>query len=332
MMKKLHLSVAVAYGAVFLLLLATAFAAQPTVISLQGKLTNSSTGALITSANVFVNISSFGGQTVWNETFVNGVSNGFFDLLLGTNADNPLNLTFDQDYNISISAGSTVAQIGGTYRFRSGVGQISPSNLSSGNFSAPGNFSFGGSMFIDKTSNRVGIGTAAPTTALDVAGTVTATAGGRVWADGHQHLQQREHQLVSRRPQQLHHQDGEHLYIRPHRGWLCTAQFHLKSQQRERFHFTLEHFRHKYVSPFYHIQSRHRHRRPDENPLRERHACSPDRRPERQGPDHQHHERHEHHHLELRRQHHLPVGVIRSRLFLARVPLEERQEIRLGRK
>ncbi|HIH05173.1 TPA: hypothetical protein HA281_00395 [Candidatus Woesearchaeota archaeon] len=176
MMKKLHLSVAVAYGTVFLLLLATAFAAQPTVISLQGKLTNSSTGALITSANVFVNISSFEGQTVWNETFVNGVSNGFFDLLLGTNADNPLNLTFDKDYNISISAGSTVAQIGGTYRFRSGVGQISPSNLSSGNFSAPGNFSFGGSMFIDKTSNRVGIGTAAPTTALDVAGTVTATA------------------------------------------------------------------------------------------------------------------------------------------------------------
>src|SRR3989338_3347544 len=172
MMKKLHLSVAVAYGAVFLLLLATAFAAQPTVISLQGKLTNSSTGALITSANVFVNISSFGGQTVWNETFVNGVSNGFFDLLLGTNADNPLNLTFDQDYNISISAGSTVAQIGGTYRFRSGVGQISPSNLSAGNFSAAGNFSFGSSLFVDKTNNRVGIGTNSPYNALTVVDSV----------------------------------------------------------------------------------------------------------------------------------------------------------------
>lgn len=175
MRKKIPLSVTAVYGTVFLLLLATAFAAQPTIISLQGKLTNATTGALITSASLFVNISSFEGQTVWNETFANGVSNGFFDLLLGTNADNPLNLTFDQDYNISISAGSTVAQIGGTYRFRSGVGQISPSNLSSGNFSSPGNFSFGGSMFIDKTNNRVGIGTAAPTTALDVAGTITGT-------------------------------------------------------------------------------------------------------------------------------------------------------------
>src|SRR3989338_9148203 len=107
--------------AVFLVLAVSVMAQQtmPTLISLQGKLTNATTGATIINADLRVNITDYSGATVWNETFVAGVRNGFFDLLLGSNADNPLSLTFNQDYNVSIYVGSSAAQIGGTYRFRS---------------------------------------------------------------------------------------------------------------------------------------------------------------------------------------------------------------------
>ena len=89
---------------IFLILAASVVAQQtlPTLISLQGKLTNTSTGVTIVTADLMVNISDISGTTVWNETFLSGVSNGFFDLLLGSSTDNPLNLTFNQDYNISI--------------------------------------------------------------------------------------------------------------------------------------------------------------------------------------------------------------------------------------
>ena len=67
---------------IFLILAASVLAQQtlPTLISLQGKLTNTSTGATIVTANLRVNISDIAGNTVWNETFAAGVSNGFFDL------------------------------------------------------------------------------------------------------------------------------------------------------------------------------------------------------------------------------------------------------------
>jgi len=173
--KKINLK-NIIYISLFLFLISAVLAVQPTLISLQGKLTNESTGSTIVSADLRVNVSDSAGVTVWNETFANGVSNGFFDLLLGSRADNLLNLSFNEDYNISVYVGTSLTQIGGTYRFRGGQGQINPSNISSGNFSSAGNFSFGSSLFVDKTNNRVGIGTTSPATALDVSGTVTATS------------------------------------------------------------------------------------------------------------------------------------------------------------
>jgi len=162
---------------VLLMYLVAAQTAASTIIALQGKLTNESTGVVIPSATLRVNISTPAGITVWNETYTSAVSNGFFDLLLGTNSNNPLNLTFNQDYNISIYVGSSAQQIGGTYRFRGGQGMINPSNISAGNFSASGNYSFGSTVFVDKTNNRVGIGTTGPSSKLEVTGADDNTYG-----------------------------------------------------------------------------------------------------------------------------------------------------------
>ena len=158
----------------FLLLAGIGMAAEPTMVALQGKLTNSSTGAIINSAILRVNISDQSGITVWNQTYTNAVSAGFFDLLLGADAGNPLNLTFNKDYNVSVYAGSSSTPIGGSYKFRSSVGSVSLSNLTSGNFSAEGNYSFGSTLFVDKTNGNVGIGTTSPQSNLDVHGTNTA--------------------------------------------------------------------------------------------------------------------------------------------------------------
>ena len=69
----------------FLSFLQFALAALPTAMALQGKLTNTTTGANIYSANLRVNISD-NGITVWNQTYVNAVTAGFFDLRLGNDA------------------------------------------------------------------------------------------------------------------------------------------------------------------------------------------------------------------------------------------------------
>ena len=158
----------IVFSTMLLTLIASVFAAQPTIISLQGKMTNATTGGTILNAEISVNVSDSTGQTIWNETYANGISGGFFDLLLGSSEGNELNLTFNENYNISLRVGDT--QIGGTYRFQGGQGQISPSNLSSGNFTAAGNFSFGSTLYIDKTNERLGIGTSAPTSVLHTIG------------------------------------------------------------------------------------------------------------------------------------------------------------------
>ena len=161
-----------------------AFANQPTLLSLQGKLTNTSTGAKIISADLRVNITDSNDNLVFNHSFSNAVSNGMFDLLLGSVYY--LNLSYNEDYNLSIYVGDSDTPVGGPYWFRGGQGQIGSGDIAStesytfSNVSVTGNFSIdsnmsvdAGTLFVDAENNRVGIGTSSPSEKLVVIGNIS---------------------------------------------------------------------------------------------------------------------------------------------------------------
>ena len=173
-------------------LMAIAFAQQPTLLSLQGKLTNSSTGLKIPSADLRVNINDSSGIIVFNENFSNAVTNGIFDLVLGSTYY--LNLSFNEKYNLTVFV-NNITQIGGPFPFRGGQGQIGAGDIATtesftfANVSVTGNVSIGsnmsvdsGTFFVDATSNRVGIGNTLPNNTLDVSGDINIS--GTVWSLG----------------------------------------------------------------------------------------------------------------------------------------------------
>ena len=109
------------------LLVNFASAQQPTLLSLQGKLTNTSTGAKILSADLRVNITDSSKSLIFNHSFSNAVSNGMFDLLLGSTYY--LNLSYNEDYNLSLYVGDSDTPVGGPYWFRGGQGQVGAGDI-----------------------------------------------------------------------------------------------------------------------------------------------------------------------------------------------------------
>jgi uncharacterized delta-60 repeat protein len=77
------------------------FVAQPTIVTLQGKLTNASSGVAVSAASMRVNISNSTGQ-VWFDSFNNALVDGVFNIPLG--ASKPLSLVRDTVYSIVIEA------------------------------------------------------------------------------------------------------------------------------------------------------------------------------------------------------------------------------------
>ena len=165
------------------------FAQQPTLISLQGKLTNSSTGARIVSADLRVNINDSSG-IVFNQNYSNAVSNGIFDLVLGSTYQ--LNLSYNKEYNLTLFVNNN-SQLGEPFTFRGGQGQVGAGDMATtesyifGNVSVTGNVSIGsnmsvdsGTFFVDAENNRVGIGNTLPNNTLEVSGDVNIT--GTLWA------------------------------------------------------------------------------------------------------------------------------------------------------
>ncbi len=75
------------------------FTPQPTIVTLQGRLTNTTTGDVITTASMRVTISNSTGQ-VWNDTFNNSLSSGVFNIPLG--ASKELNLIAGRVYSVKL--------------------------------------------------------------------------------------------------------------------------------------------------------------------------------------------------------------------------------------
>lgn len=81
--------------------------AQPTIVTLQGKLTNASSGESVEAASFRVTISNSTGQ-LWVNTFDDALSDGVFNIPLG--ASNELNLVKQRLYTmvVEVDVGSTV--------------------------------------------------------------------------------------------------------------------------------------------------------------------------------------------------------------------------------
>jgi len=170
---------------VLLVLLSSAvFAQQPTLMGLQGKLTNSTTGAKIQSADLRVNINDSSG-IVFNQNYSNAISNGIFELTLGSTYQ--LNLSYNEEYNLTIFVNNN-SQLGEPYAFRGGQGEVGAGDIATtesfvfSNVSVTGNVSVGGNfsvdtnvLFVDAENNLVGIGTTSPAYKLDVIGDVNAS-------------------------------------------------------------------------------------------------------------------------------------------------------------
>ena len=152
--------------ALLLLLTMNVFAVEQ-LVSLQGKITDSN-GNLISRGNVSVTIwdSATSGALVYNSTndFNYNITNGFFDIMLGSVTT--LNLNLSQTYYMDLQINDQDIDWDGQERrqFQSPVGyQVSGSE----NFTVDTNV-----LFIDAGSNRVGINTNLPKEALVVIGNV----------------------------------------------------------------------------------------------------------------------------------------------------------------
>ena len=130
------------------------------LINLQAKVTSS--GALVDNGNVTVEIwnAATGGDLIYNssENFAGNVSNGFFNVILGSVTEMELN--FSQIYYMDIAINGEDLDWGADERrmFQSPVG-----NEIAKNFTVdPGDDTF----FVDVGNNRVGIGTTYPAQTL----------------------------------------------------------------------------------------------------------------------------------------------------------------------
>ena len=124
-MKTKKINKTIIYLILIIGLISFASAQQPTLLSLQGKLTDSTTGAKIMSADLRVNINDSSG-IVFNQNYSNAVSNGIFDLVLGSTYQ--LNLSYNEAYNLSIFV-NNASQLGEPYAFRGGQGEVGAGDI-----------------------------------------------------------------------------------------------------------------------------------------------------------------------------------------------------------
>lgn len=90
-------------------------------------------GTPLDSGNVSVLIydSASGGSLIWNQTYTNNITNGTYDLLLGSTNSNNLSLNFGTIYYLDIQINSLDQNFSGSDRqqFQSSVGNITSSKI-----------------------------------------------------------------------------------------------------------------------------------------------------------------------------------------------------------
>ena len=150
---------------ILFIVLATAVAAeQPTMLGLQGRVTDS-TGVPVNNGNLRATVSTTASceqNIVYDYTFNGVVRAGLFSVLLGN--DSNLNLTYNQDYFLcTYINGEIQKNLGGsnTTKFRGGHGQIPANNLVSGtlpddlnvtgNMNVKGNIDVNGTLSVNET-------------------------------------------------------------------------------------------------------------------------------------------------------------------------------------
>ena len=128
--------------------MAMVYAQQATMVSYQGKVTDSS-GAAVNNGNLRVTVSTSDSceqNVIYDYSYNSLIQKGLFNILLGN--DTNLNLTYNQDYWVCTWVNNEIIKnVAGknTTRFRGGHGQIPASNLANGTFSN-GNYTFANNL------------------------------------------------------------------------------------------------------------------------------------------------------------------------------------------
>ena len=181
----------------FLFLIPVTMAQVNTRMSLQGRLTNSTTGGPIDGEDLRVTISN-GTDDIYDCNHPSAVNDGLFSLLLGIGSGScELSLEYNKDYYLDMYVGTSSVSVGGPYMFRGGQGEINledvadvylknDGDIGTGDYIFPGtmllgtygsnaytlNVGSGDAQFADNVNvmGNVGIGQGSHAYTLDVSG------------------------------------------------------------------------------------------------------------------------------------------------------------------
>ncbi len=116
---------------ILLIVLLGISAAPIDLLALQANIYQNGTPLDSGNVSVFIYDSASGGSLIWNQTYTNNITNGTYDLLLGSTNSNNLSLNFGTIYYLDIQINSLDQNFSGSDRqqFQSGVGNITSSKI-----------------------------------------------------------------------------------------------------------------------------------------------------------------------------------------------------------
>lgn len=151
------------FMSILLILSFNVFASQ--LISYQGRVGQSGNSLQNGNLTIFIYAQQNGGSPVWNQTYINSIKSGYFDVVLGNDSLNALNLVFGTHYYLDMDVNNQNINWSGKDRieFESNTGSITISVQNQTGWIKNGNF-----IYLTNTDDKVGIGTINPTTKLHI--------------------------------------------------------------------------------------------------------------------------------------------------------------------